>query len=161
LIECCGQRWHNPAHESVRTPNNATRTPKTTSAVDACGVGVDCVNCAVAGDGCAVDGAAEFIGRPRMNNLENKTDSELRGILQASRQTLAALIDSLTDRPDMQNAVHRLMRPDDMLETFSELAVKDPDLMRLVLQACVAALVNVQSVEAVDVEMKRRAVVGN
>lgn len=61
------------------------------------------------------------------------------------------------DLPDMQNAIGRLMRPDDMLETFSELAVKEPDLMRLVLQASV----NVQSVEAVDVEMKRRAVVGN
>ena len=96
-----------------------------------------------------------------MNNLTNKPDAELREILQASRQTIAGLIDSLADRPDMQNAIRRLMRPDDMLETFSELAVKEPDLMRLVLQASVAALVNVQSVEAVDVEMKRRAVVGN
>jgi hypothetical protein len=53
------------------------------------------------------------------------------------------------------------MRPDDMLETFSELAVKEPDLMRLVLQACVAAIVNVQGVEAVEAEMKRRVVTGN
>ena len=53
------------------------------------------------------------------------------------------------------------MRPDDMLETFSESAVKDPDLMRLALQASVAALVNVQTVEAVDAELKRRAVKGN
>ena len=60
----------------------------------------------------------------------------------------------------MQESVRILMRRDDMLETFSELAVKEPDLMRLVLQACVAALVNVQSAEAVEVEMKRRAVVG-
>ena len=58
----------------------------------------------------------------------------------------------------MQNAIRRLMLPDDMLETFSELAVKEPDLMRLVLQASMAALVNV---EAVDAELKRRAVVGN
>ena len=96
-----------------------------------------------------------------MNNLTNKPDAELRELLQASRETITALIDSLANRPDMQNAVRRLMRPDDMLETFSELAVKEPDLMRLVLQASVAALVNVQSVEAVDAEMKRRAVVGN
>ena len=61
----------------------------------------------------------------------------------------------------MQNAVLRLMRPDDMLETFSELAVKEPDMMRLVLQASVAALVNVQSVEAVQAEVKRRSVAGN
>jgi hypothetical protein len=63
--------------------------------------------------------------------------------------------------PDMQNAIRRLMRPDEILETFSELAVKEPDLMRMVLQASVAALVNVQSVEAVDAEMRRRAVKGN
>ena len=101
------------------------------------------------------------MGTDGMNNLTNKSAAELREILQASRETITALIDSLANRPDMQNAVRRLMRPDDMLETFSELAVKEPDLMRLVLQASVAALVNVQSVEAVDVEMKRRAVIGN
>ena len=96
-----------------------------------------------------------------MNNLTKKSDDELRMLLQQSRQVLTVLVQSLNHRPDMQNAVRRLMRPDDMLETFSELAVKEPDLMRLVLQASVAALVNVQSVEAVDVEMKRRAVIGN
>ncbi len=69
------------------------------------------------------------------------------------------IVAKLASRPDMQEAVRILMRPDDMLETFSKLAVKQPDLMRLTLQACVAALVNVQSVEAVDAELKRRAVV--
>ncbi len=48
-----------------------------------------------------------------------------------------------------------------MVETFSELAVREPDLMRLVLQASVAALVNVQSVEAFSSELKRRAISGN
>ena len=74
------------------------------------------------------------------NNLSNKSDAELRENLQASRQMLTTLIERITDRPDMQNAIRILMRPDDMLETFSELAVKEPDLMRLVLQASVAAL---------------------
>jgi hypothetical protein len=95
------------------------------------------------------------------SNLTKKTDTELREIFELSSQMLVSLVHSLEDRPDMQNAIRRLMRPDDMLETFSELAVKEPDLMRLVLQASVAALVNVQSVEAVDAEMKRRAVNGN
>ncbi len=81
--------------------------------------------------------------------------------LQASGQTLASLVDAPANRPDMQKAIRRLMRPDDMLETFSELAVKEPDLMRLVQQVSVAALVNVQSVEAVDRELKLRAVAGN
>ena len=49
----------------------------------------------------------------------------------------------------------------DILTSVTESAVKEPNLMRLVLQASVAALVNVQSVEAVEAEMKRRAVKGN
>lgn len=96
-----------------------------------------------------------------MNNLTDRSNIELRELLQASRQTITALIDALANRPDMQNAIRRLMRPDDMLETFSELALANPDLSRLILQASVAALVNVQSVEAVDAEMKRRAVEAN
>jgi hypothetical protein len=66
---------------------------------------------------------------------------DVRELLQASRQTLTALVDSLANRPNMQNAIRRLMR--------------------LVLQVSVAVLVNVQSVEAVDREMKKRAVKGN
>lgn len=57
--------------------------------------------------------------------------------------------------------LRRLMCLHQHLAVFNELAVKEPDLMRLVLQVSVAALVNVQSVEAIDAEMKRRAVVGN
>jgi hypothetical protein len=66
---------------------------------------------------------------------------DVRELLQASRQTLTALVDSLANRPNMQNAIRRLMR--------------------LVLQVSVAVLVNVQSVEAVDREIKKRAVKGN
>tara|TARA_R110000868_G_scaffold391868_1_gene662191 strand:+ start:1016 stop:1306 length:291 start_codon:yes stop_codon:yes gene_type:complete len=96
-----------------------------------------------------------------MSNLTNKTDDELREIFQASSQMLASLVHSLGNRPDMQNAIARLMRPDDMLETFAELAVEDPDLMRVTLQASVAALVNAQSMMRADDEIQRRAVKGN
>jgi hypothetical protein len=96
-----------------------------------------------------------------MSNVTNKSDTELRELLHASRETITSLIDSLSIRPDMQNAVRRLMCPDDMLETFSELAVREPDLMRLVLQASVAALVNAQTVEVVSAELKQRSVAGN
>ena len=47
-----------------------------------------------------------------------------------------------------------------MQEMFSELAVKEPDLMRLVIQASDAAFVNVQSVMAVDAVLKRRGIPG-
>ena len=53
------------------------------------------------------------------------------------------------------------MRPEAMLEAFAELAVNEPDVMRLLLQASVAALVIVQSVEAVEAEMMRRVVTEN
>lgn len=96
-----------------------------------------------------------------MNNLSKVSDERLREIVTASRQTIASLIESLASRPDMQNAIARLMSPDDMLETFSELAVKAPDLMRLVLQASVAALVNIQAVESGDAELKRRSASNN
>lgn len=51
--------------------------------------------------------------------------------------------------------------PDDMLETFSELAVEEPDLMRLVRQASVVSLVNTQSAMALEAELKRRAMARN
>ena len=69
-----------------------------------------------------------------MHEHTNIPDSELRTLLQQSRQVLTAMTESLGDRPDIQDAIRRLMRPDDMLETFSDLAVKEPDMMRLVLQ---------------------------
>jgi hypothetical protein len=75
------------------------------------------------------------------HNLGEMPIEDVRELLQASRQTLTALVDSLANRPNMQNAIRRLMR--------------------LVLQVSVAVLVNVQSVEAVDREMKKRAVKGN
>ena len=62
---------------------------------------------------------------------------------------------------DMRIDICRLMRADDMLESCSEPSVRESEMMRLVLQASVAVLVNVQSGEAMDAELKRRAVSGN
>ena len=58
-------------------------------------------------------------------------------------------------------AIRRLMRTGDMLESCSELAVREPKLMRLVLQGEVAAIVNTQSVKAVEFGVKLRAVAHN
>jgi hypothetical protein len=68
---------------------------------------------------------------------------------QAAESTLAPI------------AIPRLMHADDTMESCRELSAKAPERTRLVLRASVAALVNVQSVEAVEAEMKRRAVNGN
>ncbi|MCP4784775.1 MAG: hypothetical protein GY903_20030 [Fuerstiella sp.] len=71
--------------------------------------------------------------------------------------SLQSLVESLEQRQEMQQAIHQLMTPDDIPETFSKLAVMEPNLMRVVLQAAVAALVNRQSVSAVEAELSRRA----
>ena len=47
-----------------------------------------------------------------------------------------------------------------MVDELITINADSPDLARRILQSSVAALVNVQSVEAVDAEMKRRAVEG-
>ena len=56
----------------------------------------------------------------------------------------------------MQAAIKTLMQSDNMLYTFTEMAVKSPDVMRLVLQAGVASLTNQQAVHAVDAKLKQR-----
>jgi hypothetical protein len=82
-----------------------------------------------------------------MNVFSELSDEQLREALVTSREMLNSLVASLNDRPDMQDAITQLMEPDNMLETFYELASAEPDLMRLVLQASVAALLNVQAFE--------------
>ncbi|MDA1232387.1 MAG: hypothetical protein O2856_16565 [Planctomycetota bacterium] len=52
------------------------------------------------------------------------------------------------------------MRLNEMMQTFSELQVNDPNLIRLLLQASIAALANVQSVETVDAALNRGAMKG-
>ena len=92
-----------------------------------------------------------------MSNLNSKSNDELLEVLAQSRGTLQSLVESLEQRQDMQQAIQQMMTPDDMLETFSKMAAAEPDLMRVVLQAAVAALVNTQSVMAAEAEVKRRA----
>lgn len=48
-----------------------------------------------------------------------------------------------------------------MVDELNAINSVSPDLARLILQASVAALVNTQTVEAVDGELRRRAVGGN
>ncbi len=96
-----------------------------------------------------------------MNVFSELSDEQLREALVTSREMLISLVASLNDRSDIQDAITRLMEPDNMLETFYELASAKPDLMRLVLQASVAALLNVQAFEDSNAELKRRAIKGN
>ncbi len=53
------------------------------------------------------------------------------------------------------------MRATGIVDELNVISAASPDVARLILQASVAALVNTQSVEAIDGELKRRAVGGN
>ncbi len=48
-----------------------------------------------------------------------------------------------------------------MVDELNVINAASPDVERLIHQASVAALVNTQSVEAIDGDLKRRAVGGN
>ena len=95
------------------------------------------------------------------SELTGLTDDQLKTLLHHCRELLSAVAQSLDDRPDMAGAIHRLMTSSDMPETFRELSEESAELSRHVLQAAIAALVNVQSLEAADAEMRRRAMAGN
>jgi hypothetical protein len=118
-------------HEPILASRGTERNSQTGSPYHACCLGVDCDS---------GSGNRHACGDGMTNNLSDIPDDGLRVLMQNSRQTLASLIQSLHHRPDMQNAIRRLMSPDDMLETLSGLAVKEPDLMRPVLQGSVAAM---------------------
>lgn len=90
-----------------------------------------------------------------IETLSAFTMEELRRLQCQSRQTLEPLAENITSRPEIQHVIRRLMSPEDTLATFSQLALNEPDLMRLVLQASVAALVNFHVVESDNLEIRR------
>lgn len=92
-----------------------------------------------------------------MSNLHDKSNDELIDLKRQCETVLSGIVDALEARGDMQAAIRRLMTPDDMLETFSQIGIQDPDVARVTIEAAVAALVNCQSVMAIDAELKHRA----
>lgn len=94
-------------------------------------------------------------------NLAHLTDIELRHKLKNARIVLRTLAVGFSDRPDAEQVIDRLMTPEDVLATITELAGKDPALLQHVIRASVMALVNLQAMAAVNAEIKRRAVKGN
>lgn len=90
------------------------------------------------------------------DDISRLSDTDLRSLFKNSSFVLRTIADGLSIRPDAQDALSRLMSPDDILATISELAATDPELMRLVLRASVMSLTNVQSAENVRAELRRR-----
>ncbi len=92
-----------------------------------------------------------------MSDITSQTTAELQTLLSSCTDVLTSVIESLEQRPDIQEAIRQLMTPGDALEAFSAIGVAEPDLARVTLQAAVAALVNAQSIAAIESELARRA----
>ena len=68
-------------------------------------------------------------------SLTDLSAEELRELLQASRQTLTSLVESLANRPDMQNAIRRLMRPVQFILSWRNKNTTEPEISMRELDA--------------------------
>ncbi|GEM_PF-2222349 len=96
-----------------------------------------------------------------MMDLTALHSERLRILLLHSREALTSTVEVVTQKPELEDAVSRLIKSDDIHDAFLQLAATDPELMRRLLKATVAALVNIQSATAIEAELRRRAVVRN
>ena len=96
-----------------------------------------------------------------MVDLSALHPERLRILLLHSREVLTSTVQTVSDRPEIEKAIWRLMEADDIHAAFLELAETDPDIMRMVLQSTVCALFNARSAAAIEAELKRRAVSRN
>jgi hypothetical protein len=90
-----------------------------------------------------------------MNELSNLTNEQLQTLRTSCQDILKSIVDSLNGRVDIQEVMVQLVASENIAQTLIEFP--DDDLARLTLQASVAALVNTQSVMAIDAELTRRA----
>jgi hypothetical protein len=100
--------------------------------------------------GCAVNTSED-----KMDELSNLTDAQLQTLRTSCQDILTSIVESLKDRVDIQEVMVQLVASDNIAQTLIEFP--DDDLARLTLPASVAALVNTQSVMAIDAELARRA----
>lgn len=96
-----------------------------------------------------------------MVDLSSLHPERLRILLLHSREGLTSTVQTVSDQPEIEKAIWRLMEADDIHQAFLELASTDPNLMRMVLQSTVSALFNARSAAAIEAELKRRAVSRN
>lgn len=96
-----------------------------------------------------------------MVDLSALHPERLRILLLHSREVLTSTVQTVSDRPEIEKAIWRLMEADDIHAAFLELVETDPDIIRMVLRSTVCALFNARSAAAIEAELKRRAVSRN
>ena len=86
-----------------------------------------------------------------MSELTNLTDAQLqtlRTLRTSCQDILKSIVDSLNGRVDVQEVMVQLVASENIAQTLIDFP--DDDLARLTLQVSVAALVNTQSVMAIN-----------
>ena len=83
-----------------------------------------------------------------MRELTNLTNEQLQTLRTSCQDILKSIVDSLNGRVDIQEVIVQLVASENIAQTLIDFP--DDDLARLTLQVSVAALVNTQSVMAIN-----------
>jgi hypothetical protein len=91
-----------------------------------------------------------------MNSFDGIPNEELESRIVSSWDALNSVLESMSTNPAMQDGVRRMMTAEDLLAELHAIELRSPVAAQQILQACIAALVNTQTVRAIDAELLRR-----
>jgi hypothetical protein len=91
-----------------------------------------------------------------MNPFDGIPNEELESRIVSSWDALNAVLERLSKNPEMQDGIRRLMTVEDLLVELHAIENQSPIAAQQILHASIAALVNTQTVRAIDAELLRR-----
>jgi len=95
-------------------------------------------------------------GTPGKDGIHSHPEKELRDLSRQCSEMIQTVCARLGTDDEMEAAVRRLMRSDDLLADFAAFERENPATAMRVLNAALATLVNAHSVLAIEVEFERR-----
>jgi hypothetical protein len=91
-----------------------------------------------------------------MNPFDGIPNEELEGRIVSSWDTLNVVLESVSGNPLLQDAIRQLITAEDLLAALHRIEDQSPLAAEQILRACLAALLNTQTVRAIDAELLRR-----
>lgn len=91
------------------------------------------------------------------SNLETKTHAHLTELLSQCGETIGGVFDRLEHDGQMVEGMQQLLVAEDLVDKFEELVTDNRHNAEMILRAAIAVLVNTHSMQAIDVELKRRS----
>lgn len=90
-------------------------------------------------------------------NLEAKTHAQLTELLGQCGETISGVFDRLEHDGQMVEGLRKLLVAEDLVGKFEELVTEDRHNAEMIPRAAIAVLVNTHSMQAIDLELKRRS----